>query len=147
MFAVCANKIDMSSSRAVNESEGRLWAESKGFLYFETSAQNGDGIQELFQVNSLFLSMRKLWLLSYSNILFTSYPNHLPSSSGVKIVLLKRSSEGKFFGECLGARHCEIPYSQSLFSSRDPCAVKRLGAGEKFAVKSLGGGEYFVANA
>ena len=54
MFAVCANKIDMSSSRVVNESEGRLWAESKGFLYFETSAQSGDGIQELFQVGYLF---------------------------------------------------------------------------------------------
>eukprot|EP00794_Sanderia_malayensis_P012153 gene12153-13407_t len=50
VFAVCANKTDTISSRKVNESEGRLWAESKGFLYFETSAQSGDGIQDMFKI-------------------------------------------------------------------------------------------------
>ena len=50
VIAVCANKTDRVANRAVNESEGRLWAESKGLLYFETSAQNGDGVQEMFQV-------------------------------------------------------------------------------------------------
>lgn len=55
VFAVCANKTDRMSTRSVNESEGRLWAESRGFLYFETSAQNGDGIQDLFKV--LFTTM------------------------------------------------------------------------------------------
>jgi len=49
VIAVCANKIDKSTTRIVNESEGRLWAESNGFLYFETSALNGEGIQEMFQ--------------------------------------------------------------------------------------------------
>ena len=34
----------------MDESEGRLWAESRGFLYFETSAQTGEGINEMFQV-------------------------------------------------------------------------------------------------
>ena len=50
VIAVCANKIDKSATRIVNESEGRLWAESNGFLYYETSAFNGEGIQEMFQV-------------------------------------------------------------------------------------------------
>ncbi|KAJ8796223.1 hypothetical protein J1605_018020, partial [Eschrichtius robustus] len=49
VFAVCANKIDCAKHRCVDESEGRLWAESKGFLYFETSAQTGEGISEMFQ--------------------------------------------------------------------------------------------------
>ncbi|XP_025723630.1 dnaJ homolog subfamily C member 27 isoform X1 [Callorhinus ursinus] len=49
VFAVCANKIDCTKHRCVDESEGRLWAESKGFLYFETSAQTGEGINEMFQ--------------------------------------------------------------------------------------------------
>ncbi|XP_053552350.1 dnaJ homolog subfamily C member 27-A-like isoform X2 [Bombina bombina] len=49
VFAVCANKIDCSMHRLVDESEGRLWAESRGFLYFETSAQSGEGINEMFQ--------------------------------------------------------------------------------------------------
>ncbi|XP_060042649.1 dnaJ homolog subfamily C member 27 isoform X4 [Erinaceus europaeus] len=49
VFVVCANKIDCAKHRCVDESEGRLWAESKGFLYFETSAQTGEGISEMFQ--------------------------------------------------------------------------------------------------
>ncbi|XP_033618991.1 dnaJ homolog subfamily C member 27 isoform X2 [Fukomys damarensis] len=49
IFVVCANKIDCTKHRCVSESEGRLWAESKGFLYFETSAQTGEGINEMFQ--------------------------------------------------------------------------------------------------
>ncbi|KAM4804308.1 dnaJ homolog subfamily C member 27 isoform X2 [Urocitellus parryii] len=50
VFVVCANKIDCTKHRCVDESEGRLWAESKGFLYFETSAQTGEGINEMFQL-------------------------------------------------------------------------------------------------
>ncbi|XP_029396753.1 dnaJ homolog subfamily C member 27 [Mus pahari] len=50
VFVVCANKIDCSKHRCIDESEGRLWAESRGFLYFETSAQTGEGINEMFQV-------------------------------------------------------------------------------------------------
>ncbi|NXI78797.1 DJC27 protein, partial [Rhipidura dahli] len=46
---VCANKIDAGKLRVVDESEGRLWAESRGFLYWETSAQSGEGIHEMFQ--------------------------------------------------------------------------------------------------
>ncbi|TKC48924.1 hypothetical protein EI555_007073 [Monodon monoceros] len=42
-------EIDCAKHRCVDESEGRLWAESKGFLYFETSAQTGEGISEMFQ--------------------------------------------------------------------------------------------------
>ncbi|XP_048154161.1 dnaJ homolog subfamily C member 27 isoform X2 [Corvus hawaiiensis] len=49
VFVVCANKIDAGKLRVVDESEGRLWAESRGFLYWETSAQSGEGIQEMFQ--------------------------------------------------------------------------------------------------
>lgn len=49
VFVVCANKIDCPKHRCVDENEGRLWAESKGFLYFETSAQTGEGINEMFQ--------------------------------------------------------------------------------------------------
>ncbi|NXD02899.1 DJC27 protein, partial [Certhia familiaris] len=49
VFVVCANKVDACRLRVVDESEGRLWAESRGFLYWETSAQSGEGIQEMFQ--------------------------------------------------------------------------------------------------
>ena len=56
VIAVCANKVDKTSNRIVNESEGRLWAESNGFLYFETSALSGEGIQEMFQVGISFFA-------------------------------------------------------------------------------------------
>ncbi|XP_069786716.1 dnaJ homolog subfamily C member 27 isoform X3 [Narcine bancroftii] len=49
VFAVCANKVDCGKRRVIDESEGRLWAESRGFYYFETSAQSGEGINEMFQ--------------------------------------------------------------------------------------------------
>ena len=36
--------------RVVDEAEGRLWAETRGFPYFETSALTGDNIQEMFEL-------------------------------------------------------------------------------------------------
>ena len=36
--------------RKVDEAEGRLWAEAKGFPYFETSAQTGKNVQEMFEL-------------------------------------------------------------------------------------------------
>ncbi|KAG9347237.1 hypothetical protein JZ751_004804, partial [Albula glossodonta] len=62
VFVVCANKskerfsvtqVDLTKRRVVDESKGRLWAESRGFHYFETSAQSGEGISEMFQVSAL----------------------------------------------------------------------------------------------
>ncbi|KAK6167912.1 hypothetical protein SNE40_021837 [Patella caerulea] len=47
VVCVCANKID--KKRAVDEVEGRLWASGHGFHYFETSAQTGEGVNELFK--------------------------------------------------------------------------------------------------
>ncbi|XP_077990113.1 dnaJ homolog subfamily C member 27-like [Glandiceps talaboti] len=49
VFCVCANKTDRRSIRVVDDVEGRLWADSKGFHYFETSAQTGEGIPDMFQ--------------------------------------------------------------------------------------------------
>lgn len=48
IVCVCANKID-HRPRAVEEAEGRLWADSHSFHYFETSAQTGEGINDMFQ--------------------------------------------------------------------------------------------------
>ena len=36
--------------RQVDESEGQLWADARGFHFFETSALSGDGVNEMFQV-------------------------------------------------------------------------------------------------
>lgn len=47
VVCVCANKIDLR--RAVDESEGRLWADARGFHFFEVSALTGDGVNEMFE--------------------------------------------------------------------------------------------------
>ena len=41
----------IDKKRAVDEIDGKLWADAHGFLYFEVSALTGDGISDLFQVN------------------------------------------------------------------------------------------------
>ncbi|KAI0229193.1 DnaJ-like subfamily C member 27 [Lamellibrachia satsuma] len=51
VFVLCANKTD-KGKRVVDDMEGRLWADTHGFHYFETSAQTGEGITEMF--NTLF---------------------------------------------------------------------------------------------
>ena len=43
-------QIDLGKRR-VDESEGRLWAETHGFLYYETSAQTGENVSDMFEVN------------------------------------------------------------------------------------------------
>ena len=34
----------------MQEAEGRIWAEAKGFPYFETSAQTGENVQKMFDI-------------------------------------------------------------------------------------------------
>ena len=46
-IAVCANKTDLHK-RIVSEREGREWAQKSGYMYFETSAQSGENVQEMF---------------------------------------------------------------------------------------------------
>lgn len=49
---ILSEQVDLTKRRVVDEGEGRLWAESRGFHYFETSAQSGEGINEMFQVSA-----------------------------------------------------------------------------------------------
>ena len=48
VWAVCANKVDKKTKRAVTRREAELWAERAGFEYFETSAKTGQGVREMF---------------------------------------------------------------------------------------------------
>lgn len=47
-LVVCANKCDAGAARQVDELEARLWAEIRGFPFFETSAYSGEGINDMF---------------------------------------------------------------------------------------------------
>jgi len=46
--------IQTDKKRSVDETDGRLWADAHGFLYFEVSALTGNGISDLFQVSCDF---------------------------------------------------------------------------------------------
>ncbi|KAL0480235.1 dnaj [Acrasis kona] len=45
---VCANKID-SGNRVVSEKDGRDWAARNDYSYFETSAQTGEQVEQVFE--------------------------------------------------------------------------------------------------
>ncbi|XP_071442468.1 dnaJ homolog subfamily C member 27-like isoform X2 [Hetaerina americana] len=49
VVTVCANKVDKGVRRAIDEAEGRLWADLHAFPYFETSAKTGLGVQVAFE--------------------------------------------------------------------------------------------------
>ena len=48
VFVVCANKTD-KGKRVIDEADARMWAQMKGYHYFETSASSGAGINEMFE--------------------------------------------------------------------------------------------------
>jgi DnaJ family protein C protein 27 len=46
-FVLCGNKVD--KKRVVSEDEGRQFAQNRGMVYFETSAQSGQNVPEMFE--------------------------------------------------------------------------------------------------
>lgn len=56
-ITLCGNKID--KKRVITEEEGRQYATSRGLQYYETSANTGDNVQDMFK--DLFqISLRKM---------------------------------------------------------------------------------------
>jgi DnaJ family protein C protein 27 len=50
VIAVCANKTDLGTgARKIQEAEGRRWAESRGYAYFETSANTGANVASVME--------------------------------------------------------------------------------------------------
>jgi hypothetical protein len=47
VVVVAGNKTDVGR-RTVSEREGRAWAEANGFLFFETSAADGERVRAMF---------------------------------------------------------------------------------------------------
>eukprot|EP00294_Goniomonas_avonlea_P014252 CAMPEP_0114556464 /NCGR_PEP_ID=MMETSP0114-20121206/9305_1 /TAXON_ID=31324 /ORGANISM="Goniomonas sp, Strain m" /LENGTH=169 /DNA_ID=CAMNT_0001741675 /DNA_START=154 /DNA_END=663 /DNA_ORIENTATION=- len=52
IVAVAGNKLD-TKKREVKQKEGQAWAAAKGFLFYETSANTGESVSEMF--NTLFV--------------------------------------------------------------------------------------------
>ena len=65
ILSICL-QIDLSGNRQVSTAEGRLWAESRGFLYYETSALTNDNVFEMFEVG---LSINSNLVLHHNYVL------------------------------------------------------------------------------
>ena len=48
LICLIGNKIDLENKREVSYEEGKNFAEEKDLLFFETSAKEGNNIQEIF---------------------------------------------------------------------------------------------------
>jgi small GTP-binding protein len=46
VIVVLGNKLDLADGIRVDPADAKHWAETRGYLYFSTSAQSGGGIQE-----------------------------------------------------------------------------------------------------
>lgn len=59
-FMLVANKIDLADERVVSREEGQALAEELGIPYFETSALDGDLVQEAFEMLAFIVVKRHL---------------------------------------------------------------------------------------
>lgn len=48
VIALAGNKTDLEDSRSVSREEGEMYAESEGLMFFETSAQSGANVADVF---------------------------------------------------------------------------------------------------
>jgi len=55
LVALLLSVFQIDKKRAVDKTDGKLWADVHGFLYFEVSALTGDCIDDLFQVNIILI--------------------------------------------------------------------------------------------
>jgi len=66
IIVLVANKVDLSSKRVVAKETAKNLAESKGFMYHETSAKDNSGVFELF--DAIATKLKEMNIKSENNI-------------------------------------------------------------------------------
>ena len=80
LICLVGNKTDLDDKRVIPQVEGQKFADDNGLLFFETSAQNGSNIEELFNKSTVEIVTKiesgKIQLDSQSTgIKIGKYPN------------------------------------------------------------------------
>ena len=70
IFIICGNKIDLKEKRAITNGEINEYIQKNGLIYVECSAQNGEGIKELFNTIAQNLGESNFAKIEYINIDF-----------------------------------------------------------------------------
>ena len=55
LICLIGNKIDLEDKRQISYEDGKKFAEENGMLFFETSAKEGNNIQEIFCESACYL--------------------------------------------------------------------------------------------
>ena len=77
IFVICGNKIDLKEKRVVTNEEIDEYIKKENLLYVECSAQNGEGIKELFNLIAKNLGESNFAKSEYINIDFSKNDNKL----------------------------------------------------------------------
>ena len=81
IFVICGNKIDLKEKRVVTNEEIDEYIKKENLLYVECSAQNGEGIKELFNLIAKNLGESNFAKSEYINIDFSKNDNKLKEDS------------------------------------------------------------------
>ena len=77
IFVICGNKIDLKEKRVVTNEEIDEYIKKENLLYVECSAQNGEGIKELFNLIAKNLGESNFAKSEYINIDFNKNDNKI----------------------------------------------------------------------
>ena len=77
IFVICGNKIDLKEKRVVTNEEIDEYIKKENLLYVECSAQNGEGIKELFNLIAKNLGESNFAKSEYINLDFNKNDNKI----------------------------------------------------------------------
>ena len=85
ILVLCGNKTD-KKKRKIEWDQACTWAEKNGCFYFETSAQSGEGVDEVFQTMFKFSEdiVHKNELKSLPSVESFRYPINCENFKGIK---------------------------------------------------------------
>jgi Ras-related protein Rab-6A len=95
IFVICGNKIDLKEKRVVTNEEIDEYIKKENLLYVECSAQNGEGIKELFNLIAKNLGESNFAKSEYINIDFSKNDNKLKEDNKSNYILKNKNNNNQ----------------------------------------------------